>query len=47
MRVQGNGNIALAARSDLTEGAVQRLIDLNHIRTSVKSKKRIMHAGSG
>ena len=43
MRAQGVGNTALAARLGLTEGAVRRLIDLDH-RSHIGQIETALHA---
>ena len=43
MRSQGVGNTALASRLDLTEGAVRRLVDLDH-RSHIGQVETALHA---
>ena len=43
MRSQGVGNTALASRLGLTEGAVRRLVDLDH-RSHIGQVETALHA---
>ena len=46
MRAQGMGNTALAKRLGLTEGAVRRVIDLDH-RSQIDQLETALHALGG